>query len=221
MNPILLKIKAIKLATWLLIAAAVFLLIIAFRGCNNLPTHKEDKKTSDSMERVYTTQVAMHRLINARLEYQKDSLQKSLDSTNTLLSFVRKDAAARIAAVKQTLTTGADAARRKDTAAILINWDSLRAQVAAGLPVVIAQDSLSQKVIEDCLQQGMVKDSLIYSYRNLWALADSNYAKQRQLYNGLYSDYQKANSRLKFNKTLSRGLAILLLGAGAKLFIFK
>jgi hypothetical protein len=210
-----------KYGLWLAGIAGVLLLIIAFRGCNNLPTHKDEKKTSDSLESAYANKVAIHQMINARLEYQKDSLQKCLDSTNILLSFVRKDASVRIAAVKQTLSAGISAALRKDTAAILVNWDSLRAQVAAGLPVVIAQDSLSQRVIADCLQQGMVKDSLIYSYKGLWMLADSNYAKQRQLYNGLYSDYRKANSRLKFNKTLSRGLAIALLAAGAKIFILK
>jgi len=221
MKDILTKLTAVRWTTWLLIAVAVFLLFMAFRSCNNLPSHKSEKKSSDSAAAAYADSVAIQRRLIIELQYRNSDLQKSLDSANQQLNIVRKDAAARAIAVRQTLASGIDAARRRDTAAIVINWDSLRAQVAAGLPVVIAQDSLSQQVIADCMRQRAVKDSMIVAYRYLWSIADSNYARQRQAYNGLFADYKMANSRLKFNKTLSRGLAIALLVAGAKIFIFK
>jgi hypothetical protein len=210
-----------KYGLWLAGIAGVLLLIIAFRGCNPAPSHKDEKKSLDSLDAAYKNAVSEKQRQIIGLELHNDSLQKKLDSTQLLLSFTRKDASVRIAAVKQTLTAGADAALRKDTAAILVNWDSLRAQVIAGLPVVIAQDSLSQQVIADCLQQGMVKDSLIYSYKALWQKADTVYARSALAYNGLYVDYARLNKQFKFNKTLSRGLAVALLVAGAKIFILK
>lgn len=221
MKEILDKIKSIRWITWLLIAGALFLLIMAFRACNNLPSHKEEKKSLDSLATAYQVQVGQQQRQIAVLTVENDSLQRRLDTTSRQLSAVRKDLSIRADAVRQTLTSGDRAALRRDTAAIVVNWDSLRAQIAAGLPVVIAQDSLSQQVIADCIRQGVVKDSLTAVYRGLWLLADTNYARQRQAYNGLFIDYTKANSRLKFNKTLSRGLAIALLAAGAKIFIFK
>jgi hypothetical protein len=206
---------------WPLLIAAAVLLFIALRSCNPVPSHKEEKKGQDSMAVQYKAdkakdlqQIAALNLSNYRLKYQ-------LDSTQILLAFTRKDAAGRIEAVKNTLASGADAARRRDTAAIIVNWDSLRAQVVAGLPVITAEDSLSQRVIADCLQQGMVKDSLIYAYKDLWQKADTAYTRSALAYNGLYVDYTRLNRQFKFNKTLSRGLAIILLVAGAKIFIFK
>jgi hypothetical protein len=205
----------------LLTAGAIFLLIIAFRGCNNLPSHKDEKKEMDSLSAAYEGQIGALKRDNVNLSFQKDSIQRKFDSASLELAANRKDGAAKIEAVKQTLTSGDRAAARRDTAAMLINWDSLRAQVVAGLPVVVANDSLSQQVIAACVAQGAVKDSLIANYATMWQKADNAYSRQRAAYNGLYTDYSKANSRLKFNKTLSRGLAIALLVAGAKIFIFK
>jgi len=221
MKDLFTKLTAVRWTTWLLIAVAVFLLFMAFRSCNNLPSHKSEKKSSDSTASAYADSVAVQKRKIVDLEFRNDLLQHRLDSATAQLAIIRKDAAARVIAVRQTLASGGDAARRRDTAAIIINWDSLRAQVAAGLPVVIAQDSLSQQVIAACMRQGAVKDSMILAYRYLWSVADSNYARQRQAYSGLFADYKKANRGYKFNKTLSRGLAIVLLVAGAKIFIFK
>jgi len=221
MKDLLTKLTAVRWTTWLLIAVAVFLLFMAFRSCNNLPSHKPEKKSSDSAAAAYADSVAIQRRKIVDLEYRNSDLQKSLDSANQLLNIVRKDAAARVIAVRQNLTNGDEAIVKHDTLWRLQNCDSLRAQVKSGLSVVIAQDSLSQQVIADCMRQGAVKDSTILAYRYLWSIADSNYARQRQAYNGLFADYKTANSRLKFNKTLSRGLAIALLVAGAKIFIFK
>jgi len=206
---------------WPLLIAGAFLLWVAFRGCNNLPSHKDEKKSLDSLNNAYQVLVGQQQRKISELTFQNDSLEKRLDSTARRLNAVRWDLSARAVAVRQTLASGADAARRRDTTAIVINWDSLRAQVITGLPIVVAQDSLSQAMINDCLAQGAIKDSVATAYRYLWMTADSAYGKQRSAYNSLFADYKKANSRLKFNKTLSRGLAIALLAAGAKIFIFK
>jgi hypothetical protein len=206
---------------WPLLAVGIVLLVIAFRGCNNLPSHKEEKSSIDSLRAAYVNDSG--RLVRhiADLSFQKDSLQSALDTTRRQLNSVRKDLASGVVAVRKTIANGNDAARRRDTAAILVNWDSLRAQVIAGLPIIAAQDSLSQQVIDDCLRQGAIKDSMLVAYKYLWQKADLNYGKTYDAYNSLFKDYQKANSRLNFNKTLSRGLAIALLAAGAKIFIFK
>lgn len=215
------KITAVRWTTWLLIAGAIFLLIMAFRGCNNLPSHKAEKKESDQRYENYRADSGRMVKKIADLSFRNDSLQGALDTALRQRDIYRKDLSGRADAVRKTLASGDAAGRRRDTAAIVVNWDSLRAQVAAGLPVVIAQDSLSQQIIDDCMRQGAIKDSMTAAYRYLWTKADSNYGAQRQAYNDLFKDYSKANSRLKFNKTLSRGLAIALLAAGAKIFIFK
>jgi hypothetical protein len=157
----------------------------------------------------------------ADLSFRNDSLQTRLDTVTRQLSAIRRDNAGRVQSVRKTLASGEDAARRRDTAAIIVNWDSLRAQVIAGLPALAVQDSLSQEVINAYIRQGVVKDSLTVAYRTLWLKADSNYSAQLRAYNGLYADYKKVNLGLKFNKTLSRGLAVALLAAGMKIFIFK
>ena len=127
----------------------------------------------------------------------------------------------RVIAVRQTLASGTAAARRRDTAGIIVNWDSLRAQVAAGLPLVITSDSLSQEAIAACMAEGAIKDSIAANYLDLWQTTKTAYGQQRTAYKELLSDYAKANSRLKFNKTLSRVEAIVVLAAIAKIFIFK
>lgn len=215
------KITAIPLKYWLLIAAGIFLMIMAFRSCNNLPSHKQEGKNMDSLQIAYASEKAadLHRI--AELSFQKDSIQDRFDSLDALYKAVKQDASARVSAVRQNLASGADAIAKHDTLWRLQNCDSLRAQVAAGLPVIAAQDSLCQAMVNACMAEGGVKDSLISSYATLWRKADTAYSQQRAAYVGLYSDYNKANSGLKFNKTLSRGLALALLVAGAKIFIFK
>jgi hypothetical protein len=212
--------KANLIKYWPLIAG-VILVIIAFRGCNPLPTHNDEKKASDTRAASYQVDTGRYLRVIADLSFQKDSLQTALDTTRSQLVAVRQANAGRMVAVQKTLASGNEAARRRDTAAILINWDSLRAQVIAGLPALAVQDSLCQETINTCMRQGMVKDSLTVAFRTLWLKADSNYAAQLKAYNGLYGDYKKASNGLKFNKTLSRGLAVALLVAGAKIFIFN
>jgi hypothetical protein len=207
--------------TWWLILAIVILLTIVFRGCNNLPTHKDEKKSLDSTAEAYQLTVTSQQRKIIDLEFREDSLQKRLDTTSAQLMAVRKDMSVRVDAVRRTLSSGSQAAQRRDTMAILINWDSLRAQVIAGLPVIAASDSLSQQVIDDCFKKGAVKDSLVVAYETMWREANTAYAKTKTAYDGLYSDYRKASSRLKFNKTLTRVEAVVILAALAKILIFK
>lgn len=221
MNDLLNKLRAIRWTTLLLIAGAIFLLIMTFRSCKSLPSHKDEKVVSDARAAAYQVDTGRYLRIIADLSFQKDSLQTALDTTRSQLAAVRQANAGRVVAVQKTLASGNDAARRRDTAAILVNWDSLRAQVIAGLPALAVQDSLCQETINTCIRQGVVKDSLTASFRTLWLKADSNYTAQLKAYNGLYGDYRKASAGLKFNKTLSRGLAVALLATGAKIFIFR
>src|ERR1051326_6945304 len=112
MKDLLSKLTTIRWTTWLLIAMAVFLLFMAFRSCNNLPSHKPEKKSSDSAAAAYADSVAVQKRLIIDLQYRNSDLQKSLDSANQQLNIVRKDAAARVMAVRQTLTSGVDAAKR-------------------------------------------------------------------------------------------------------------
>lgn len=215
------KIAAIRLMYWLLIAAGVFLLIMAFRQCNNLPSHRGEGKSMDSVAVALAAKEKAGEVKLAALTRQKDSLQHIVDTTQKQLQAVRKDLSARAIAVLQNLANGSQAIGKHDTLWRLQNCDSLRAQVAAGLPVVIAQDSLSQETIAACMAEGAVKDSIAASYLDLWQTTKTAYSQQRAAYVGLLKDYNKANGRLKFNKTMTRGLAIALLAAGLKIFVFK
>lgn len=221
MKELLTKIATIPLKSWLLIAAAVFLLAMAFRSCNNLPSHKDEGKSMDSLQKAYSTEKAVDLRKITDLTFQKDSIQDRFDSLDARYKAVQQDASARVDAVQQNLSNGDQAIAKRDTLWRLRNCDSLRAQVTTGLLVIAAKDSLCQAMISACIAEGSVKDSISQTYLSLWKKADTAYSRQRQAYVGLYMDYTKANSRLKFNKTLSRGLAIALLAAGAKIFIFK
>lgn len=210
-------IKAFTGRYWLWLIVAAILLFIIFRSCKPLPSHKDDKKTSDSTAVVYAAEKKASLLEIARLKASEKNWHTRFDS----LARQKVDLRPAAKAVRATLSSGDAAAIRRDTAAILVNWDSLRAEVKAGLPVVIANDSISMEMVNACVQEGMVKDSLIDHWQGLFYKADSAYALQHDKYNTLFSDYTKANRGLKFNKTLSRGLALGLIAAGIKIFILK
>jgi|GEM_PF-3272551 len=203
------------------IVGAVVLFVIAFRGCNNLPGHKDDKKMMDSLATAYSAEREAKLAAIDQLTTKEKQWQNRFDSLSELSQNLRADLSDRGKAVRKTLSSGDAAAIRRDTAAILVNWDSLRAEVKAGLPIVVANDSITMEMVNACVQEGLIKDTLITHWQGLFYKADTAYALQRAKYASLYSDYTKANFRLKFNKTLSRGLAIALLAAGAKIFIFK
>lgn len=214
-------IKAFTVRYWLLIIVAAILLVIAFRSCKTLPSHQDDKASSDSLARVYAIEKEANLSVIAQLTVRERDWQTRFDSLSDQARALKVDLTAKGMEVRKTLSNGDAIAITRDTAAILVNWDSLRAEVKAGLPVVIAKDSISEAMVNACVQQGMVKDTLITHWADLFHKADTAYALQRAKYASLYSDYTKANFRLKFNKTISRGLAIALLAAGAKIFIFK
>lgn len=214
-------IKAFAGRYWLLMIVAVVLLIIAFRSCKTLPSHQGDKASSDSLARVYASEKEASLAVIARLTVREKEWQTRFDSLSEQAQALKIDLTAKEKEVRKTLASGDVIAILRDTAAILVNWDSLREEVKAGLPVVIAKDSISEAMVNACVQQGIIKDTLITHWAMLFHKADTAYALQRAKYASLYSDYTKANFRLKFNKTISRGLAIALLAAGAKIFIFK
>lgn len=206
---------------WWLIAAGVFLLFIAFRSCKPLPSHKEEKKEMDKDAAIYKSQrdsllkVAAERGVeNEQLKRRNDTLLHQRDS-------LRGEVAAGIKKAQGIIKEGRDALKRGDTGMVFHSWTDLATTVEKGISTIGREDTISQQIIENQKQQLAIKDSTISAYRYLWSLADSNYAKQRSAYDALFSDYKRANSGLKFNKTLSRGLAIALLVAGAKIFIFK
>jgi hypothetical protein len=214
-------IKAFVGRYWLLLIVAVILLIITFRGCKTLPSHRDDKASSDSLARAYAGEKEANLAAVAQLAIKEKQWQTRFDSLSDQAQALKKDLSVRAQIVYHTLSHGDAIAIRRDTAAILVNWDSLRAEVKAGLPVVITKDSISEALVNACVQRGMIKDTLIIHWQGLFYKADTAYALQRAKYASLYADYTKANFRLKFNKTLSRGLALALLAAGAKIFIFK
>lgn len=214
-------IKAFAIRYWLLIIVAVVLLVIAFRSCKTLPSHQGDKASSDSLARVYAMEKEANLAVIAQLTVREKQWQTRFDSLSEQARYLKVDLTAKEKEVRKTLSNGDAIDITRDTAAILVNWDSLRAEVKAGLPVVIAKDSISTEMVNACVQQGIIKDTLIAHWADLFHKADTAYALQRAKYASLYSDYTKANFRLKFNKTISRGLAIALLAAGVKIFILK
>lgn len=214
-------IKAFAVRYWLLIIVAVVLLVVSFRSCKTLPSHQGDKASSDSLARVYAIDKEANLAVIAQLTVSEKQWQTRFDSLSEQAQNLKADLTAKEKEVRKTLSNGDIIAILRDTAAILVNWDSLRAEVKAGLPVVIAKDSISEAMVNACVQQGIIKDTLITHWQGLFYKADTAYALQRAKYASLYSDYTKANFRLKFNKTISRGLAIALLVAGAKIFILK
>jgi len=191
-----------------LITVAILLLaggISVWKGCRPGPSHDAEDKHLDSAAVKLTHQ--QDSLVTVIIRLRKDSagLQQRFDSTRRYDSVVREDLMARAQVVRNTLTGGDLAASRRDTAAILINWDSLRAEVKAGLPIVILHDSLSQEQISTCLEQGRVKDSIVESWHTLFVLTDTAYRQSRTAYKGLLKDYDHQQFQLKIWKPVAIG----------------
>ncbi|HEY4207969.1 MAG TPA: hypothetical protein VGM31_14195 [Puia sp.] len=206
---------------WLLLIAAGILLFLAFRGCNNLPSHNNDKKALDSLMTVYAAEKKADQLIIDSLQQHDLRTSQERDSLISEIFDAQEDLSERGKIVRSNLAAGDTARAKKDTAAIVQNADELRVIVAAGVPAVQGYERLTDSLISTCLTSGRVKDSIANTYKRLAERADSVVAFQQQKYNALSSDYRKANLRLKFNKTVSRVEAAALLATLIKIFVIK
>jgi hypothetical protein len=210
-----------KYGLWLAGIAGVFLLIIAFRGCNPAPSHKDEKKSLDSAQVKYKAAKDSMKLVIADLTYRNETLQRAYDTIHhqrDSLGRVVKDGVVKLqAAIKR----GQEAKDRGDTASVVRSWDTVTGMVNRGIPAIVKADTLDQQMVDNHNRQMAIKDSAIAALTYLWHFADDNYAGAKKAYDGLYHDYGDLNRQFKFNKTLSRGLAIALLAAVAKIFILK
>lgn len=195
------------------IAVAIILLSVAggvlfyMRGCHSGPS----PETAAAIQRADSAQHELDSLKTVTLpqiaQLCRDTAagNRRYDSLRRADSSVRVDIYAGIAAVKENLTAGDAAAARHDTAAILINWDSLRAQVKAGLPIVIKHDTLDMEQILACEANGRVKDSLAAGWERLYHAADTANTFQKKAFAGLQKDFNRQQFALKIWKPVAIG----------------
>lgn len=181
------------------------LISILWKGCRFGSDHTAEASHLDSLQHTYDSSKASGLREITRLRGDSAQWASRFDSLRRQDSAVREDLLARAEVVRNTLTGGDLAASRLDTAAILINWDSLRAEVKAGLPIVILHDSLSQEQIQTCIAQGRVKDSIAEMWHTLFALTDTAYTQTRTAYKGLLKDYNRQQFQVKLWKPIAIG----------------
>lgn len=210
--------------TWLIIvilAAAAFLCWVLFRGCNALPSHQDGKNTVDSVNTAYAREKAVQFARIDSLTHDDLIKTRQVDSLTTAIRLTEQQLSAKGAAISGTIANGQRYRVLHDTVKIIANCDSLASQVEAGIISVGGYERLMDSLISAGQEQARTKDSLTASYRGLWQKSDQSLGIVTGQYNSLFSDYTKANRRLKFNKGLSRVLAAAVLAGAIKIFILK
>lgn len=190
---------------WLVIVAA--LLIFSFKGCYNPPSHLADKKAVDSVDAAWVIekQDIIQRddsltNVDRRKDKQIDGLLKEqLASATNLLHGGQL--------IDNTIMHGQEFRIRHDTVMIIANCDSLIEEVKGQLANEWDYSKIVDSVDKVYEQRLVVKDSLVANWKSAFLHADTTIAFQKSKYNGLYLDYVKTSSRLKFNQIASKGLA--------------
>lgn len=235
MKDLWLKITSVRLTTWMQIAGVIILLTIAVGRCNNLPSNKADKKKVDSVYNSYQEVARIKQVENDSLrrelvatkteriaaDHRADSLEKELTAS---IAEIRQSAGE----IKKNLAAGDQARAAGDTQRIVSNCDSLRQQVRSVMILAENYARIKDSAVSAHIAVMQIRDRHDTTMERLIAnqdfqlkKADTTIAVYKNKYDILDKNYSKANSRLNFNKTLSRGLAIGLLAAGLKIFIFK
>jgi hypothetical protein len=181
--------------------------VLFFKGCRSGPSPETISATIradsaqhvlDSTKAVDLPQIALLRADTARKARHIDSLQHDRDSLG-------KDLAIRGRQVQQLLDEGDAADSSNDCAAIRVNWDSLRAEVKAGLPIVMANDKISNEEITAFIAQGRVKDSLAMYWERLFHSADTANTLQKMAFTSLQKDFNKQQFAMKVWKPVAIG----------------
>ena len=199
-----------------LIIAALILTWILFRGCAPDNTHVDEHKAVDSVNKYW------------QIKHKADSLY----ADSVAKADIKKDAAianltAKIKATEGRLTDAQQKASdladiiqsQIDTAAKFKACDSLAVLVQSKDFQVHALTELTDSIINQYVKKLEVRQDVLTRLEKSYNDQNKALAETTQKYDGLYKDYNTSVKANKFNKTLSRILAGVVLVLGGALLI--
>lgn len=207
---------------WLQILIAfglIFLLVIIFRGCNPAADHTSDKQYVDSVIQVNAllkkqafTKLHMDRVIDSLNQWRYDSMLKVHQVDR--LKVDEATAKANLYAFKYQ-----QARELHDTILSFVECDTL-ALVAQDQAIKIhGYEKLTDSLVSAHAAAMLIRQGQYESLNALYMQTDTALNGVAGRYNGLYKDYTKVVKANKFNKTLSRVLAIAVVVLGGSLYL--
>lgn len=177
-----------------IIALLVFLLL---RGCNqSIPAASNAKAAYDSAKRQDSP-------IIAGLMRTADTLRQKIDTLTATLVLSHEDLQIRKGNISSTLINGSLARHTHDTAWIIQNCDSLRAQIISDIPAVEHYAALTDSLIAEYSAKSWVQDSIIKKQQHLLKVADTTIAAQQFAYDFLKKDDQHKTAQLRIYKPVA------------------
>lgn len=190
-----------------IIAVLAFLL---FRSCKTKPLPAADK--SAALVASYDSTRRLDSTVIVDLTLQKDSLVDVADSLmarQTVMQFTLDTMGEHITGTMASLDV---ATIKHDTLKIILNCDSLEAQVKRGIPAVEGYTMLSDSLVKALVVSGTIQDSIIDKLTKDNKLASNVITAQQLDYSILNTDDKKKTAQLKIFKPVAIGGVAIVAG---------
>lgn len=201
---------------WPGLALAIILglgVLLAMKSCHNTVAPDPAGQIMAGIKAGYDSAERVDHAAIAALEEQKDSLQNVLDSLSVREIMMQYKLDILGDTVKQTLAALDQAKVRHDTIPILVDCDSLEAQVKRGVPQVQGFEKLTDSIIRAASAEGAVQDSVIERLTRLNNVADATITAQQLQYEIVHKDDLSKTTQLKIYKPVAFGGVALVVAA--------
>lgn len=202
---------------WLTISIAIgviFLLWVIFRGCNKPNLHTDEKVKLDSLNAIIERMKK-----DSLIKLHEDSVRDQVNSRK--YDSLRNIEKQRLSELKYANNQAKEYAYKyqkaisnHDTTAAISNCGELAKQVIEKDIIISGFETITDSLAKAHTESMLNKDRQIATWKGLYIAADSARIENKNKYNDLSKDYGKEVKANKFNKNLSRGLAIAVLILG-------
>lgn len=198
----------------LIALGVIFLFWAIFRSCNTPNLHTDEKAKLDSLNAVIERMQK-----DSLIKLHEDSIRDQVDARK--YDSLRNLEKQRLAELKIANNQAKEYAYKyqkaignHDTSAAISNCGDLARQVIEKDIIISGFETITDSLSKAHTESMLNKDRQIAIWKGLYLAADSGRIENKNKYNGLSKDYGKQVKANKFNKNLSRGLAIVVLVLG-------
>lgn len=201
------------------VLCCIFLIWLVFRGCDHVDPVSDNTKALDSLSKIIRDDKLIHEHRISIFKDQIDSLRLVIN-TNAVKSKMQEHQYDVVSWRLRYFIRKSDSLKNQlDTSSYVVNCDSI-------IREAIHLDSLSReyialynKTVDDFQTQSELKDSIIIHQRVAYDTLASRYNDLNVLATKINKDLQKSEKGRKFNRTLNRILAGVVLVLGGKVLI--
>jgi hypothetical protein len=195
---------------WPGFALAIILLLgwlLLEKSCNKAVTTAPDasQQVMAALKAGYDSAARADSPVIEALSYRSDSLQDVIDNLTARQTIMQYTLDVMGDTVKMTLAALDQARAKHDTVPMVVNCDSLEAQVKRGIPEINGYTQLTDSIIQAAVAEATVQDSVIAKLNQLNNMASSTITAQQLQYDIIHKDDVSKTAQLKFYKPAAIG----------------